>query len=122
MGNLKKYLLINSLFSAFSGLVMLFFATPLNEFFNIQIPYILPIIGSNLLVFSLFVGYVAQKQLHNKTLVNIISGLDGLWVLGSIAIVLLQVFNLSKNGYIVIALVALWIAFLGYKQHQFNQK
>jgi hypothetical protein len=121
MKELQKYLTINSLFSAVSGLGMTLFSSTLNTFFNLSNLYILPILGINLLIFALIVGYIAQKKLHNKSLVNLISGLDGLWVVGSLGIIF-QLFDLSQNGYIAIGLVAIWIGFLGYKQFQNNKK
>ncbi len=121
MNKLRNFLAINSIFSALSGLIMLVFSTLLNRFFNIEHPYIFPFIGANLLLFSMFVTYVAQKDLNNKLLVNIISALDGLWVLGSLAIIVFGAFNLSTNGYIAIAAVAVWIAYLGWNQYKNNK-
>lgn len=121
MKELKKYLTINSLFSAISGLTMLLLSSRLNELFNISNSYVFPIIGANLLVFSAFVWYVSNSQLTNKMLVNIISFLDLLWVLGSFIIVALGLFDLSKVGNILIIIVAIWIAFLAYKQFQYNK-
>lgn len=121
MDELKKYLTLNSAFSAFSGLTMLVLTSTLNNFFNITNQYVFPFIGVNLLVFSLIVWYVSRKQLNNKLLVSIISFLDGLWVLGSLIIILFGLFNLSQNGYLLIGLVAIWIAFLGYKQFKNNK-
>ena len=69
-------------------------------------------------LFSVFVFYVSRRQLTNKILVNIISGLDALWVLGSLFIIMLGLFDLSIIGYIIIGVVAVWIAFLGYKQYE----
>jgi hypothetical protein len=120
MNKLKMYLSINSTFSAFSGLVMLLFSSQLNNFFNLSHLYVFPFIGANLLAFSAFVYYVSQKQLSNKLLVNIISSLDALWVLGSIVIIGLGLFNLSSIGYIAIFIVAVWIGFLGFQQYQHN--
>jgi hypothetical protein len=116
MKELKKYLTINSLFSAISGLTMLLFSIRLNDLFNIENSYIFPIIGANLLIFSIFVWYVASKQLTNKMLVTTITILDLLWVVGSFAIVFLGLFGISKTGNILISIVAIWIAFLAYKQ------
>ncbi|NOT94298.1 hypothetical protein [Ferruginibacter sp.] len=116
MKELKKYLSINSSFSAISGLSMLLLSGRLNELFNINNTYVFLIIGVNLLVFSAFVSYVSKKQLTNKILVNIISILDLLWVLGSFGIVAFELFDLSKVGNILIIIVATWIAFLAYKQ------
>ena len=116
MNELKKYLTINSLFSGVCGIIMLVFSTGLNSFFDIQNEYTFLIIGLNLIVFSIFVWFVSRKQLTNKLLINLISGLDALWVLGSLITILFGLFNLSRNGYFLIGTVAIWIAFLGYKQ------
>lgn len=113
---LKKYLTINSAFSALSGLIMLLFSNKLNSLFGIANAYVFPVIGANLLIFSLFVWFISNKQLTNKTLVTTITILDLLWVLGSFAIVLLGLFDISKTGNILISIVAIWIAFLAYKQ------
>ena len=121
MHKLKRYLTINSIFSAGCGIVMIYFSVGLNAFFDIVNQYVFPVIGINLIIFSLFVWYVSRKQLTNKTLVNLISGLDVLWVLGSLIIVLLGLFELSRNGNILIIFVAIWIAFLGYKQFMYNR-
>jgi hypothetical protein len=120
MTELKKYLTINSLFSAVSGLIMLLFSTQLNDLFAIANAYIFPIIGANLLVFAVFVWYVSKKQLTNKKLVTTISILDLIWVFSSFTIVLLGLFDLSRNGNILIIIVAIWIAFLAYKQFKNN--
>ncbi len=121
MNELKKYLTINSIFSATCGVSMLIFSDRLNSFFNIQNGYIFPVIGLKLLFFSIFVYYISKKHLTNKLFVNIISGLDALWVIGSMTIILFGLFELSTKGNIVIGIVAVWIAFLGYKQFQNNK-
>lgn len=121
MKELKKYLTINSIFSAINGLTMLLFSDKLNVFFDLENIYVFPVIGANLLIFSAFVWYVTSKQLTNKMLVTAISILDLLWVLGSFTIVLLGQFDLSRNGNILISLVAIWIAFLAYKQFKNNK-
>lgn len=121
MNELKKYLTINSVFSAICGITMLIFSSGLNSYFYVQNEYVFPVIGLNLIVFSVFVWFVSQKQLTNKTLVNLISGLDALWVLGSLIIILLGLFDLSRNGSILIGIVAVWITFLGYKQFKNNK-
>jgi hypothetical protein len=120
MAALKKYLIINSLFSALTGLVMLVFTSYLNTLFGITNDYVFPVIGLNLLVFSSIVYFVSIKQLNNRVLVNLISGLDALWVLGSLIIIMLGLFNISETGNIIIGIVAMWIAFLGFKQFRNN--
>ena len=120
MSELKKYLSINSLFSGLSGIVLIFLNDWLCVFFGVDNKLIFPIIGINLTVFSAFVWYVSRNQITNKALVNLISGLDVLWVVGSLAIISFNLFNLTSNGNILIGIVAIWIAFLGFKQIQNN--
>ncbi|MDD5150465.1 MAG: hypothetical protein PHC28_08265 [Flavobacterium sp.] len=121
MKELKKYLTINSIFSVLSGLTMLLFSTYLKKFFNINNNYVFPVIGSNLLIFSIFVWYVYSKQLTNKLLVTIITIFDVLWVFGSFFILLFGLFDLSKNGKVITTIVAVWIAFLAYSQFKNNK-
>ena len=121
MNTLKKYLSINSIFSAISGLTMLLFSNKLNILFAIDNAYVFPMIGANLLLFSAIVCYVSNKQLTNKMFVNLISILDLLWVIGSFAIVGFKLFNISNTGNIAISIVAIWIAFLAYKQYSNNK-
>ena len=121
MKELKKYLTFNSLFSAISGLTMLLLSSKLNDLFNIENSYVFPIIGANLLIFSAFVWYVSTRQLTNKMLIMTITILDLFWVVGSFGIVLLGLFDISKTGNILISIVAIWIAFLAYKQFKNNK-
>ncbi|MGI9531500.1 hypothetical protein [Lutimonas sp.] len=114
---LKKYLLINSCFSFFCGACMLIFNIELSDFFHITQPLIFTIIGINLLFFAGFVLFTALSKRFKKILVNSIVSLDAAWVAGSLYILLSGAFNLSFNGYLTIAVVALFIAFLAYKQH-----
>lgn len=116
MNQLKAYLIVNSIFSALTGITMLVFSNGLNSIFGINNAYIFPVIGLNLILFSAFVWFVSRKQLTNKLLINIISGLDALWVLGSVSIIVFPLFELSKNGHIIIGIVAVWIGFLGFMQ------
>ena len=112
------YLTINGLFSAISGLAMLIFSKSFNDFFQVVNTYVFPLIGINLLPFSIFVLYVSRYQLKNKSLVTLIVILDVLWVVGSVVIISLDLFDLALNGKILMAVVAVWIGFLGYKQFQ----
>lgn len=114
---LKKYLLINSCFSFICGLCMLILNLELSTFFHVSQPIIFTIIGLNLLLFAAFVLFTAMSNYYKNILVTIIIVLDALWVTGSACIVLLGIFNLSFNGYLSIALVGLFIAFLAFKQY-----
>jgi hypothetical protein len=121
MKKLKKYLAVNSFFSGACGVAMLVLPGQLNLIFNIRNENVVPLIGLNLIAFSGFVWYVLRKQLTNKIIVNVITGLDVLWVLGSFIIIALRLFDLSEDGNVLIGIVALWISFLSYKQFQYNK-
>ncbi len=121
MKKLKKYLVINSVFSGISGLALLLLSKELNDFFGISHAAVFPVTGAGLIVFSLFAGLVSAKRPGNKKLVAAITILDASWVLGSFVIVIFGLFDLSRHGYILISIVALWIAFLAYQQYKNNK-
>lgn len=118
MNTLKKYLTVNYLFSLTSGLVMLVFSGYLDQLFGIANVYVFPVIGINLLGFAAFAFFVANWKLSHKGLVYSISALDGLWVLGSLLILVLDPFELTMVGNTLIGAVAVWIGFLGYMQYR----
>jgi cellulose synthase/poly-beta-1,6-N-acetylglucosamine synthase-like glycosyltransferase len=120
MNQLQKYLRINSIFSFASGLSMLLFSKHLNAFMQISNKIVLPVIGINLIIFGASVMCIAQRLLPNKKLVSAITLLDIAWVIGSLLLVALQPFGVSSAGNILILVVAIWIAFLAYKQKQYN--
>ncbi|MBO6515791.1 MAG: hypothetical protein JJ975_04490 [Bacteroidia bacterium] len=121
MQKLKKYLVVNAAFSGISGLTMLLLSQPMQRFFGFQNDAVFPAIGINLVLFAILVFSIANKQLKNKTLVNLISVMDFLWVIGSIVIIAKGMFDLSTNGYLVIGVVAVWIAYLGVNQVRLNR-
>lgn len=121
MKQLKKYLTFNAIFSFLSGFIMIFYSDFLQSLFGFDNPYVFPIIGGNLLFFAAVVYVVSVRYLDNKLFINIISSLDGLWVIGSIVISGFQLFGLTSNGYLIISLVAMWIGYLGYQQYSYNK-
>ena len=122
MNRLKFYLIVNAGFSGLSGLVLLLFSPGLQRFLGFSNDVILPGIGINLILFGIFVYMVVRKHLHNRVLVNLISTLDILWVLGSIWIVSTRKYGLSPEGYALISAVAVWVGFLAYSQLRFRPK
>lgn len=122
MNKLKKYLIINSLFSGISGLILMFFSKQINLIFNIINNLVFPLIGTCLALFSIFVYVVWKKYYSNKLLINIISLLDLIWVIGSVIIIVTNPFQISKFGIIIIGTVAVWISFLCYQQFSNNTK
>lgn len=112
MRDLKGYLLTNAYFSAGSGLVMFVFQNQLTVYLGLTNSLVLPVLGVSLLCFAVFVYYVAIQHIQNRALVRLISGLDGIWVLGSFAITLFDLSGIDPQSHALINFVALWIACL----------
>lgn len=104
MNSLQKALTTNAIFSSCSGLIMLFFRTPLAQLFGLEAALPFLIIGIALLIFA-FSILVEIKWQRPKLVYNIIVQ-DLLWVLGSIILLLWQPFGISTTGNILIAIVA----------------
>ena len=116
MKTLKNVLLINALSSGATGILMLVFANPIAELFQVQstMPFIE--VGIFLIAFAILVFTESRKQTHNTKTVKFIIALDILWVFVSLLIVVLQLFNLSTLGYTIIGAVAVWVAAMAYLQ------
>ena len=121
MSSLKNYLQINGGFSLTSSLVMLLFSKFLAGVFGLKGGTAFLVIGVGLLFFGGFVFYVAQKQPGNKALIQVITIMDAIWVLGSLIIVVFQLFDLSSTGYLLITAVMVIIAFFAINQYRFNK-
>ena len=121
MKSLKGVLQINAGFSTFSGLAMLIGSGLLARVFGLMngIPFL--VIGIGLILFGGFVFFTSKKQLNNRKLVQQITGLDALWVLGSLAIVVFQLFGLSSTGYITITVVMVIIAYFAISQYRLTK-
>ena len=100
---------------------MLLFSGRLSNLFGLSQGTPFTILGAGLLVFGGFVYFISEKQLLNKKLVQIITSLDALWVLGSLGIVVFQFFNLTSTGYLIITLVMVIIAIFAVNQYRFNK-
>ncbi len=118
MKTLKLWLQRNAIFSALSGLSLVIANSQLQLFFGIEIGYLLPVIGVNLLLFASFVWMVSYRYIHQLKLVQIIIILDLIWVLASVFIILLEPFEISSASYWVITIVAIIVGFLGFQQYR----
>ena len=113
MNKLKLTLIGNAIFSGLSGASMLLFGSWLNKLMAIPNPLILQIIGGGLILFSAFLFWTANQSSYNPNQIKMISLMDWGWVAGSLAIILLQAFNLSNTAYWIIGVVALIVATFG---------
>lgn len=116
MKTLKNVLLINALSSAATGIGLVVFAPIVADLFGISAYKVLWGVGVFLFSFAAMVFIESRKYHHNLKMVRLIIALDITWVLGSVAIVLLQMFQLSGIGYFAVSAVAIWVAAMAYLQ------
>lgn len=116
MISLKNVLLINAVSSGATGMGLVVLAETVAGLFGTTAVGAVMGVGIFLVVFAAGVLNEAMQCTTRITNVYIIIALDILWVIGSIAIVLPQLFNLSAIGYIAITAVALWVAAMAYLQ------
>lgn len=114
MNKLKNSLLINAIFSSASGIVLIVFSQQIGGLFGTTNSSVFWIIGIALLIFASTIAYEVVKQ--RPLAVLWIIAQDFLWVLGSIIILIVNPFVISKAGNSTIAVVALIVLFLGINQ------
>jgi hypothetical protein len=116
MKTLKNVLLLNALSSGATGLGLIAFATPIATLFGVNKPTLILAIGIFLFVFAILVFRESKRTLHNLKMIKLIIALDVSWVIVSLLIVVLQLFNLTPLGYLAIGAVAFWVAAMAYLQ------
>jgi len=114
MNQVQKSLLINALFSGFSGITLVTLSKHIARLFNISNSSVFCIIGITLIFFSMAIIYEIKRQ----NLVGILSIIiqDYIWVLGSIILLIIQPFEISKDGNSIIGVVALVVLFMAINQ------
>ncbi|MCO4806903.1 MAG: hypothetical protein KC456_09955 [Flavobacteriales bacterium] len=118
---LRKHLVLNGVFSILSGLAMVFLSNYFMQLIGFENDWILPLIGFNLIGFGAFVLYASRALLKKHQIINLISALDGMWVVGSFILLILDPFGFPTEGRVLIALAAAWIAYLGIQQYRHNK-
>lgn len=116
MTSLKNVLLVNAVSSGATGAALILFPASIATIFGTTESWPFIDTGVFLFLFAAFVGFVASQRTIRQKLVRTIITLDILWVAGSLAIVILQLFNLTILGYILISAVAGWVALMAYLQ------
>ena len=116
MTTLKNVLLVNAVTSGLTGVGLILFSTSIATIFGIAESWPLTGTGVFLFLFAAFVGLVASQRTIRQNLVRTIITLDILWVVGSLAIVVPQLFGLTILGYASIAAVAGWVGLMAYLQ------
>ncbi len=121
MSSLEKYLQYNGGFSLLSGSLLLLFSEFFANIFGLTDGLPFQVVGGGLLAFGAFVFFVSQRQLGNTRLIQVITALDAFWVLGSLGIVVFQLFNLNAIGYLLITLIMVIIAIFAVNQYRLNK-
>jgi len=116
MKTLKNVLLLNALSSGATGLGLIVFAAPIAVLFGIAEPTPVIEVGIFLVVFAILVFREGRRAMYHLRMVKLIIALDITWVVVSMLIVLLQLFNLTPLAYFAISAVALWVAGMAYLQ------
>lgn len=113
---LKNVLTINALTSGATGLGLVLFSKAIAALFGVTnaIPFVG--VGIFLFAFAVLVFVESRRNPHQLGSVRTIITLDIVWVVVSLAVVLLQLFSLSTVGYVLITAVALWVAAMAFLQ------
>jgi len=114
MNRLQKSLRINAIFSSVSGIVLIAFSQSIAKLFDTTNNAVFWIVGIVLLLFASTIFYEVIKQRPLAVLWIIMQ--DFLWVLGSIFMVAVNPFEISKTGNLTVAVIALIVLFMGINQ------
>ena len=108
--------MINAISSGITGLILAIVPGFVSNLFATSNTTAFVAVGIFLFAFAVMVFIAGiQNPLREKT-VSIIIALDTLWVVASVAIILLKLLDVSTLGYFLIAAVAAWVALMSYLQ------
>lgn len=111
MNTLLKYgLLGNAIFSCLTGIALIIAPSQIATYMGIPDPTLLMGIGIGLLPFAGHLIIALRRTPIRKGEVYYLSVMDGLWVLGSAAIILLDLVPFTTIGLVAFSLVALTVA------------
>lgn len=114
MNKLQIALLVNAIFSSLSGIVLILGNRQIAQLFSTTNNTVFWVIGCVLIYFATTIGYEIFKQRSWAILWIIIQ--DGLWVIGSIVLLIMNPFGISQIGLAVIGVVALIVLVMGINQ------
>lgn len=114
MNRLQKSLSLNAIFSAVSGMLLIFLNKQISEVFGISNTTAFKATGILLLLFSGTIIYEVRRQRPLAVLGIIMQ--DFIWVIGSFTVVVFNLFDITKAGNSIIAIVALIVFLMGINQ------
>jgi hypothetical protein len=114
MNELQKALKYNAIFSSMSGLIMILFNNQIAELFGTSNNSVFWIVGLILIYFTITIWYEIRKQRKIAILWIIIQ--DFLWVMGSVILILLNPFDITSLGNLIIGIIAFIVLLMGLNQ------
>ena len=118
MTTLRNVLLINAISSGLTGLILVIAPGFVADLFATSLTQPFLFVGMFLVVFAILVFGAALQNPLRGSMISLILVLDSSWVIASLAVIVLQLLNISALGYGFIAGVAAWVLLMVY--FQFN--
>lgn len=116
MKTLKNVLFINALSSGATGVGLIVFASWIAELFGVNTPAPVMGVGFFLVGFAILVFKESRRSILHIKMIRLIILLDSAWVVTSLIVIVLQLFDLSSVGYFAIGAVAVWVGAMAYLQ------
>lgn len=107
---LRLTLKVNATFSLVSGLIAIIFKVRIAKVMGIDVPDILLCLGIGLILFGLYVFIHGFRKILHSRAIKFIIFQDRLWVIGSVAITVFRVSDLSAIGYVIVMVIAVIVA------------
>lgn len=114
MNELQKALQLNFLFSSASGLLLVILYQPIAILFGTNNTTVFWMVGIALIYFAITIWYEIKRQRKFAILWIIIQ--DFLWVVGSLILIVLNPFEITLIGNLIIAIIGLIVLFMAVNQ------
>ncbi len=100
----------NAAFSVLSSLPLLLAPGAMANLLGVNAPvWVLPALAIGLLGFAAFVWWVSSREQASLKLINTVSAMDVLWVLGSAEILIFELISFSAAGKAMVLIIALCV-------------
>ncbi|REE24698.1 hypothetical protein DFQ09_1032 [Winogradskyella pacifica] len=114
MNKLQKALKVNALFSSISGIIMILLNHQIANLFGTINNTVFWIVGLILIYFAITIWYEIRKQRRLAVLWIIIQ--DYAWVIGSLLLIIINPFQITQIGNLIIGIIALIVLYMGINQ------
>ena len=114
MNKLQKALRVNAIFSSLSGTILIFLNQYIADLFGTTNTKVFLIVGLVLIYFAITIAYEIIKQRKLAVLWIIIQ--DFTWVIASVVLMLLNPFQITQIGNLIIGIIAAIVFYMGINQ------